>query len=266
MTIFYFTATGNSFAVAKKIGGTSRSGSSFLSIPQVVSNSHLHFKDDVIGLVFPVYGLGLPEMVRAFLKKATWEADYAFAVGTYGCLPGAAARNVQRFIRKQGNRLDYAQSLLMVDNFLPGFDIGDQIAKIPRKQTDAHLAQITVDIQNRKPLDAKACFFWRVASVVMKQGERTVMGSKQGQRYIVNGSCVKCGVCAKVCPAGNIAVTERVAFGDQCERCLSCLHLCPKNAIHMRNEKSAARWRHPEVSLSEIIAANNRSRCEQPEA
>lgn len=48
MTVFYFTGTGNSLAAAKRIGGE------FNSIPQVVDGNDLHYKDDVIGIVFPI--------------------------------------------------------------------------------------------------------------------------------------------------------------------------------------------------------------------
>jgi MinD superfamily P-loop ATPase len=81
---------------------------------------------------------------------------------------------------------------------------------------------------------------------------------KNAQSYMVNDRCVKCGVCAKVCPVKNIAVTDKVRFSDHCEACLACVHLCPQNAIHLKNERSGKRWRNPEVSLAEIINANNR--------
>jgi len=32
-----------------------------------------------------------------------------------------------------------------------------------------------------------------------------------------------------------------------------------QNAIHLKNERSAKRWINPEVSLNEIIEANNRT-------
>ena len=74
--------------------------------------------------------------------------------------------------------------------------------------------------------------------------------------YTVDGGCVLCGTCAKVCPMGNIAVTDHVAFGQSCATCQACIHACPSRAIHMRGERSAERWRNPEVSLAEIVAAN----------
>ncbi len=252
MTIFYFTSTGNCLAVAKKIGGH------LVSIPQVVDSSDLHFQDDAIGLVFPIYGFGLPKMVRRFLEKATWNADYSFAIGTYGNLPGAAMMNVQKLFKKHGQHLDYAQSLLMVDNYLPGFDINDQIAKLPEKHVDENLSRIIADIEHRRTLDATAGLGWRAFTAVIQGGENLFMNGKQGQNYLVSEDCTRCGICAKICPAENIAVADKVVFKNQCEGCLGCAHLCPQNAIHLKNEKSAARWRNPDVSLNEMIAANKR--------
>ncbi|MDR1530625.1 MAG: 4Fe-4S ferredoxin, partial [Clostridiales bacterium] len=78
MTIFYFTSTGNSLSVAKRIGGN------LISIPQIIDDAETHYKDDVIGVLFPIYSLAAPRMVRRFLEKVKLEADYTFAVGTYG--------------------------------------------------------------------------------------------------------------------------------------------------------------------------------------
>ncbi len=254
MTIFYFTSTGNCLAVAKKIGGK------LVSIPQVIDSPDLHFKDDVIGLIFPVYGFGMPKMVRKFLGKATWEAGYSFAIGTYGNLPGAAMTDVQKFAKNRGQHFDYAASLRMVDNYLPGFDMNDQIAKLPEKHVEENLSRIIADIQNRRTLDAAAGPVWKALTAVIRSGENLLLNSKQGQRYMISQDCTKCGICAKICPAVNITVTDKVVFKNQCEVCLGCVHMCPQNAIHMKTEKNTARWRNPDVSLNEIIAANNRQK------
>lgn len=83
-----------------------------------------------------------------------------------------------------------------------------------------------------------------------------ILRKDAAQDYIVNDNCIKCGVCAKVCPANNIAVTDKVAFFDHCEVCYACLHNCPQNAIHMKMEKSVVRFRNEHVSLQDIIQAN----------
>lgn len=255
MTIFYFTSTGNCLSVAKKIGN---GNAKLISIPQVIGKPGLSFADDVIGVIFPIYGFGLPKMVKSFLETAKLQGSYMFSIGTYGNLPGACMMNVQKLARQHGYKFDYAESLLMVDNYLPGFDISDQTAKLPKKRVDENIARIIADIQNRKTLEVKAGFGWRITTAMIKGGEKFLLNSKQGQRYEINQDCNKCGTCAKVCPAGNISVTDKVIFADQCEGCLGCVHLCPKNAIHMKNEKNAVRWLNPDVSLIEMITANNR--------
>jgi Pyruvate/2-oxoacid:ferredoxin oxidoreductase delta subunit len=262
MTIFYFTSTGNCLAVAKKIGDPSRAGSNLVSIPQIIGNLQPEYKDDVIGIVFPIYGFFLPKIVRRFIAGTKLSADYTFAVGTYGNLPGACMHNVQKYALEHGSRIDYAESLLMVDNYLPGFEVKDQIAKLPQKNTEENLARIISDINARKNVSVTASLLWRFASAVIHIGEKAFVNGKQAQNYIINESCIKCGICAKVCPTRNITVTEdgcsrgTITFGERCEGCLGCVHLCPKNAIHLKSEKSTERWRHPDVSLNEIIAAN----------
>ncbi|MDR1465485.1 MAG: EFR1 family ferrodoxin [Oscillospiraceae bacterium] len=258
MTIFYFTATGNSLAAAKAIG-KGVENAKLISIPQIINQPDLSYQDDVIGLVYPIYGFGLPKMVRRFLENVSWEADYTFAVGTYGNEAGAAARNVQRLAQTLGLRLDCSTTLLMVDNYLPGYEMGKQIATLPQKHVEEHLAQIIAGVRARKANQASANLVRRAMTAVIKGGEPLAMRGAQAQGYLVSESCTQCGACAKICPAGNISVGESVRFGDRCEWCLGCVHLCPQNAIHLKNERSAARWRNPEVTLSEIIAANRQT-------
>jgi MinD superfamily P-loop ATPase len=76
------------------------------------------------------------------------------------------------------------------------------------------------------------------------------------EKFTVDDKCIKYGICANVCPAGNITVKESVQFSQKCEGCYACLHMCPQNAIHVKNEKSSDRWRNPEVTLKEIIDSN----------
>lgn len=251
MTIFYFTATGNSLAVAKQLNGT------LISIPQIMQEGNFQFEDNAIGIVFPLYALAPPKMVREFLSRAKFKTEFLFAVGTYGFNAGATATELQKAVKPYGYQFDYINMLLMVDNFLPNFEIGEEIEKIPQKNTDACLKEILADVSARKHFIPKASAAGKAASafckpLVAKQDKGLTAAS-----FLVNENCIKCGVCAKVCPAQNVTVSEKVVFGKQCESCYACLHACPQNALHLENEKSARRWRHPSVSLEEIINSNS---------
>jgi ferredoxin len=252
MIIFYFSATGNSLSVAKRIGGN------LLSIPQVIDEKNLEYKDDVIGLVFPIYALRPPKMVRRFLARVKFEAGYTFAIGTYGNLPGAAMLNVQKIAQENGNRFDYAEHLLMVDNYLPMFDIDREIEKLPQKRTEEAIARIVDDIGNRRHFQAKVSWGWKLVTSALGVMDNMISSGRQAKSFIVNDNCTRCGICSQVCPAKNIRVTDKVEFAEQCEECLACVHLCPQNSIHLKNERSSKRWLNPAVSLKEIIAANNR--------
>lgn len=251
MTIFYFTSTGNCLYAAKRIGG------SLYSIPQLIKTKQFNFKDDAIGLIFPCYGFGMPDMVRRFLKQVSWEAGYTFAIATYGNMTGAVLPNLERYAAGLGKKFDYMDTLLMVDNYLPNFKVEDQLAKLPEKRTEENLSRIVKDIRNRKTNRPSATLSEKLFTSVIQTGSRLFMNGKNAQNYIVNERCTKCGICAKVCPAGNIEVRDKVVFLDRCEACLGCVHLCPQNAIHLKNEKSTARFKNEGVSLGEIIQANS---------
>ena len=248
MTIFYFTSTGNCLAVAKEIGGT------LISIPQVVDVEQTHYKDEVIGLVFPIYFFTTPKIVRRFLDRVKLEADYTFAIGTYGSMPGATMGNVQKLARKNGYRFDYANHLLMADNYLPMFEMGAELKKLPAKQVETHVAAITADIHARKHRDAAA---WPGSRALTAIVSTRIPAEDYAKKLSADHKCNKCGICPQVCPRGNIVVADEVQWGNQCEACLACAHFCPQNAIHVKGEKSDKRWCHPEVTLKEIIEANN---------
>lgn len=77
------------------------------------------------------------------------------------------------------------------------------------------------------------------------------------------GKCTGCRTCARVCPAGCIAMDGEVAVRDAqagkgCNACLACIHACPAHAISlpMGESNPAARFCNEHVKLSDLIAAN----------
>jgi len=144
MTIFYFTATGNSLAVAKRIGGK------LISIPQIIDFNNLHYKDDVIGVVFPVYWWNLPKMVHHFFDKVSFDANYIFAISTNGSSAGGEMVSLQIQAKKNGYSFAYTNHILMLDNYLPAYDMGTQIERLPKKHVTEHRRGISKFIYSYK--------------------------------------------------------------------------------------------------------------------
>lgn len=136
--VFYFTGTGNCLYIAKHLEAQP------VSIPQVIHQENLHFCDKSIGIVAPVYGHEVPGMVKEFLHKATFDTDYFYMILTYGNRHGGAAELAEQLCREYGVRVDYINVLLMVDNWLPSFDMDEQrkMDKNVQGQLDAILSDL----------------------------------------------------------------------------------------------------------------------------
>ena len=249
MTIFYFTATGNCLYVAKQIGGE------LVSISQVMNEDCFTFEDDVIGVVFPCYGFGMPHIIKRFFEKAVFRAKYSFVVITYGNMVAATLHNVEKYAAKFNTHFDYMNSIVMVDNYLPIFKMEDQIEGLAEKDVEGQLGKIIDDIKCQKKYKPVPKLSERIITAVVHYGF-SMMGGKADKKFIITSACNTCKTCSKVCPVQNIIVLDTVEYKHHCEGCLACIHLCPQNAIHIKNEKSAMRFRNENVLLNEIIDAN----------
>ncbi len=252
MTVCYFSATGNCLYVARRIGGT------LLSIPQLMRQETIEIADEAVGIVCPVYNAEMPMMVRAFLTRAKIRADYFFFLYTYGEGFGEAYAHAKLAVEEAGLTLHYVHAIQMVDNFIPYFDMREQIDKLPKKNVEGQLAAVCADIAARKTVDVKITAVTRAQMTMYhKMLADRWLKKDTALSYTVNDSCIRCGICAKVCPAKNITVTsDGVHFSDHCEVCYACLHNCPKHAIHMPLEAGSMQFRNEHVTLNDIIQAN----------
>lgn len=252
MKVCYFTATGNCLYVAERIGGE------LLSIPALMKQDSIVIRDDAVGIVCPVYAAEMPMMVRDFMATARIECDYFFFIYTYGMGYGEALAHAELAARDSGLDLAYATCIQMVDNYLPGFEMGDQLRTLPSKDVEGQLAALTADIEGRieRRVHVGPITRAKMASWSKMLADR-ILDKKCAQGYIVTDACILCGICARVCPADNITVGDAVTFSDHCEVCYACLHACPQNALHIPGEKSSVRFRNDHVTLAQIIAAND---------
>ena len=95
MTVLYFSSTGNSLYIAKRIGGK------LLSIPGCIHKEIFDIEDTEVGIVFPVYGLCVPPFIMDFIKNASIRTSYLFAVATYGFFPGAVCGQLSGLMTKK---------------------------------------------------------------------------------------------------------------------------------------------------------------------
>lgn len=250
--VFFFTATGNSLYIAKQLK------SEPISIPQIMKQDSLTFEADKIGIVCPIYGHEMPKMVKEFIRKAIFKTDYFYIILTYGALHGGAAELANDYLKSVGKKAQYIASIVMVDNFLPNFNMTEQCAidkKIPE-----NLAKIKADIDNKKCRIEKAGFKNKMIHkgyLMMVKGQDETVWAK----FKVEDSCIGCETCIKVCPSASINIEKGKAVHTMknCQACYACVHACPQKAIKFTipEKNSEVRYRNENITLEEIIKANN---------
>lgn len=266
--ILYFTGTGNCLYVARQLASE---GTELLSIPQLMKNGQFEIEADEIGLVYPIYGHMPPYMVRQFVKKAKLKADYKFAVLTYGARKCNSVEIWDDISRKAGNAFDYIGTLMMVDNWLPNFDMNEQVKM--DKHIPENLEKITADVNARKswhePVTEEEREMHRGFMAFSGLDPEVGFLMKSEKYFTVTDACIGCGVCEAVCPRGNYKlVGQGVEINGDCEFCFACIQNCPQKAIQfakndedplLRNGEANpnARYRNEHVSLMDIKRANN---------
>jgi len=255
--VFYFTATGNSLFVARQFSDTP------LSIPQELKKTDLVYEADEIAFVCPDYAGAIPKIVREFVSKGTFKAPYIFSVITFGNACVNVAEYWDEFCQEHGVKNNYIRPILMVDNYLPVFDMNQQITI--DKHTDENLATILEEVGAHKDFIAPAEMGFFNKDMLKGMQDQHFSMTAERLLQLREDRCVQCMTCANVCPHKNFSLADKgVSFSGNCEYCLACVHACPQKALTLRSAREGwpgernpeARYRHPKVTLADIVRSN----------
>lgn len=245
--IFYFSGTGNTRWAAEHLAAAT--GERLLFIPDELRGDcrYTLAAGERIGFCFPTHGWQPPRIVREFIRRlglsdegqGMLDEHYCYALTTCGDNIGRTMEILNKELAAAGLHTTSVFSLTMPESYvcLP-FMYTDKPAREREKiEVATHeLGHYTGLIVRRVPGQRhtqRGLTPWLFSHV---------FGAYFNARMITDGPfmvaadrCIHCGLCAQVCPTGDVALEEglpRWHHDGSCTNCLACYHHCPEHAIN----------------------------------
>jgi ferredoxin/flavodoxin len=252
--LLYFTGTGNTLFAARELA--LHLGHTQVE-PITKANPVIGNDADAVGIIFPVYGWGMPKIVRDFVDKMeNLSGKYVFAVCTYGGTLFASLKMVQRRLKMKNITLSAGFGLRMPVNYIQIFTV------LPQKKQDVmierakqKIARIAAIIKSRQPSKIE---FWKVPIInpllMAMNGAMIDHLFDHDKNFHTTEQCNGCGICSQVCPVVNITMKDkRPSWNHACQQCLACLHWCPQAAIQYgKTPPARGRYHHPQIKIADM--------------
>ncbi len=252
--ILYFSATGNSEYVAKRI--VAETDDIAVSITDCYKKQIYSFdeKYETLGIVSPTYSWGLPIIVTDFLQRLDlrYKPDYIYFIATYGTTPGQTGRFADNILAPKGLSISAKFSVKMPDTWTPIFDLSNkEKVRCINEKAELEIDCIIKQIKNFADGDFMKNKLPYLLAKIGHNIEYNLM--RKTKHFSLEDICVGCGLCAKNCPVSAIQIKDCKPqwVKEQCVMCLSCLHHCPKFAIQYgNNTKKHGQYIHSKFHLS----------------
>ncbi len=263
-SVYFFSGSGNSLSIAKDLSRTL--DAQLIDICSVSEQEEIKTDADAVVFVFPLYDFKAPAFYeKAILKMRDLGSKYIAAVCTYGISASTGMIEFAAFIKKQGGLLSGGFAVKMPHN-----GIGCAIVKTGQDQKEFthwknRLEYVSGYIRDRKTgvlekrsIVKEALFsglIFKMLPTLAKIVKIAILKRWDSLAFVADENCDRCGVCARICPVGNIKIDDgRVLWVNKsCAGCMACFHWCPKGAVQFGSLKLNFRqYHHPEVTLKDM--------------
>lgn len=234
--LYYFSGTGNTLLVCKKMKETFEKKGVETKLyaieKEVPANVNL---GSCIGLAFPVAVFTTYPLVMKFIKGLpNSEGTKVFMVDTMGGLSLGIRSVIKSILKKKGYHPIASSQVVMPDNFWPTQEKDSQNPNIVNKGMSS-VSSYAENILNGTAQWAQVPVFPN-AVYALSQFLFTLPSFRKKTIKFNKAKCVKCGLCSKLCPVGNITMHEYPIFKGKCEVCVRCNSFCPTGALYRKKE------------------------------
>jgi len=249
-TIFFFSGTGNSLYVARKLAD-SLEDCSVNAIATYSGAGKIGGENESIGFVFPSYYGNLPRIVKRFIEGQDISANtWLFGIVTMGApfgLGNGAAVALEKILAQKGLALRYCNGITMPRNYVLKYNpLSPESAVKFHAKADRRVKKIAEEISSGKSVIHKS----RATADNLYENIKAL-----DEEFFADDHCSGCGQCERTCPVQNIRlINGRPEWQHRCEHCVACISWCPKKAIQYgENTKGRRRYHNPEVIVTELL-------------
>ena len=231
--IFYFSGTGNSNYVAKRIADAL--GDALVNLNDRIKasdTSPVETGERVI-IVTPTYAWRIPRVVRDWLRKTELRgAKQAWFVMTCGSEIGNADKYNRELCAEKAISCMGTAQIVMPENYIamfsaPQADEARQIVVKAEPSIDRAIAAIQ---SNQSFAPTRNNLYDRFMSGPVNPIFYSFF--VKANAFAASDACTGCGQCARLCPTNNITIqNSKPVWGGDCTHCMACICRCGAEAI-----------------------------------
>lgn len=192
-------------------------------------------------------------------------------VATYVAVHGRSFETMDGILREKGTRLHYGKALRCVASqciaYEP-FPAPRLMVPYSERRAKATGREIAAGKENRFPpmsIVTRKLYYKMMVPFLNVQQEFD-------KGFYTSDQCVGCGLCSRICPCGNITLSDRrPVWNHHCVGCNACVVYCPSKAIQFRTPEAyrqldnvitrrlglpenRTRYHNPHITAKDLIA------------
>ena len=238
--ILYFSGTGNSRYVARKIA--KELNDELISLNQLIKEEktdELTSTDKPFIFVCPTYAWRLPIVVTDFIKNTKFSgSNKVYFIMTCGGDTGKSIKYIQKLCKYKNWQLKGMAEIKMPENYIALFPVPDkETSKQIIKEADKQIDKITSDInaENEFETITPSGLGGTIKSGITNVAFYKMFVNAKGFHY--TDKCIGCGKCVDLCPLNNINLKDKKpVWKNNCTHCMACICGCPTEAIEYKNK------------------------------
>lgn len=231
--ILFFSGTGNSEYVAKRIG--KEIDDEIMNLFQKIRSndvSEVHSERPWV-IVVPTYAWRIPRVTQKWLEDTslTGSKDIYFVM-TCGGNIGEAGKYLEKLCTKINMNYRGCVGITMPENYIAMFTTPtEEEASRIIEQAESVIDHTIHCIKKEGKLpQTKNSFRDRINSGIIN--DIFYLVCVHAKKFYATGECISCGKCANVCSMNNVEIKNgKPVWGDNCTHCMACICRCPKEAI-----------------------------------